>query len=140
MAKQTVIITGDKKVNRMLRRLSAKEGKAAVRKAARPALKPLLKEARANAPKGATGQLKKNVKIKALPRSRKHVGARVTSGPGKATNDGEFYGGFLDLGTKKIEANRWLREAADSKRKSVLAIYGKLLRKEIIARARKAAR
>ena len=125
MAKVTMVLTGDKALNRKLKKLTGKDAKAVVRKATRPALKPVLQEARADAPV-KTGQLKKNIKIRALPRSRSSLGSRVTSGLGKNANSGDaFYGAFLEYGTKRIEAKRFMKGAAEKKRSQVLNIYKK---------------
>lgn len=124
MAKPTMVLTGDKALNRKLKKLAGKEAKAVIRKATRPALKPVLQEARAEAPK-RTGNLRKNIKIRALPRSRKFFGSRVTSGAGKSENSGDaFYGAFLEYGTKRgIEPRRFMKRAAEKKRSQALSIY-----------------
>lgn len=136
--KQMLVLTGDKELNKRLAMLSGKEAKKVVRKSLRPALKPVLQEARGNAPT-KTGFLKKNIKIKSIARSRTYIGARVTSGLGKAKsgndNSGDaFYGSFLEYGTKprrtESGANRgivkpfkYMKKAADKKREQALRIY-----------------
>jgi len=136
--KQMLVLTGDSELNKRLAMLSGKEAKAVVRKALRPALKPVLQQARGTAP-SKTGLLKKNIKIKSIARSRTYIGARVTSGSGKAKSGNEnsgkaFYGAFLEYGTKprsnKSGANRgrikpfgYMKSAANKKREQALRIY-----------------
>ena len=138
MAKAMVVLTGDKALNRMLRSLSGKDGKKAIRKATRPALKVVQAEAKALAPR-ATGALARAIRVRALPRSRRRVGARVTIGAGEFTGE-TFYGGFQEWGWKaggrQIAGKRFLRNAADNKRREAMAIYRRRLKFEIVKLAK----
>jgi HK97 gp10 family phage protein len=139
-----LIITGDRELNRMLRRLALKDGKKVVRAAARKAIKPVQLSAKQLAPKDS-GQLRRAVKVRALPRSRRRVGVRVTIGERFFTGD-QFYGSFQEWGWKtgkrgsanrrQIPGKHFLREAADSNRAKVIAIYRREIRKGIIAAAK----
>jgi len=138
MAKPIMVITGDDELNKKLKLLAGKDAKKVVRKALRPALKPVLQEARGGAPT-KSGQLKKNIKIKSIARSRTYIGARVTSGLGKAKSGNEnsgkaFYGAFLEFGTKvrrnrkgayrgAIKPFRYMGLASAKKREHALRIY-----------------
>lgn len=142
MAKPMMVLTGDKKLNRKLKKLANKEAKKVVREAQRPALKPLLQEARDNAPV-KSGELKKNIKIRAIKRSRKGFGTKVSSSDGNNLNSGDaFYGAFLELGVKRkggsfgsrllrvvgvgkhrIKPRKYMRNASDKKRKHVMRLY-----------------
>ena len=132
MPKVTVTTTGFPELDRKLKKLKGTEGKKVVRKSARTALKPVLQESRSLAPSD-TGFLKRNIKVRALPRSRKVFGARVTSGRGKNANSGDaFYGAFLEFGTRNIKPRRFMKQAADRKRTQALRIYQNELRKNIV--------
>lgn len=127
----SVVITGDKEVNRMLHQLAGKEQKAVVRKAARTSIKTLLPTVRRNAPKD-TGALRRSFTVRALTRSAKQFGARITTRGGLFQGK-TFYGGFQEWGWKlgkrgtdgrrKIPGKFFMKRAADTKRRSVLTIY-----------------
>ena len=85
--KITAVLTGSESLNRKLEALTSAQSKAAIRKAARPALMPTLAAAKANAPK-LSGRLQRSIKIRAIKRSRSRVGARVTT----AKSDNQFSG------------------------------------------------
>ncbi len=146
MARRPVItITGDKQLNRLLRDLAGKDGKAAVRKAARPALRPTLAEAKRIAPRD-TGELEESLKIRALKRSRSRVGARVQTAKGSFQGQ-TFYGGFQEWGWKTgrrgsgnrthVPGEHFLKRAAEATRHRAIAIYRKILRQEILKRAKR---
>jgi HK97 gp10 family phage protein len=124
--------TGVADVDRKLQRLASKEAKKVIRKATRPALKPVLQEARGTAPV-KTGNLRRNIKIRALPRSRRFFGSRVTSGAGRNANSGDgFYGAFLEFGTTRIKARNFMKNAANRKKTQALNIYKAELRKGLL--------
>jgi HK97 gp10 family phage protein len=134
MAKMTIAMTGDKALDRKLKKLG-KDSKKAVRKASRPALKPVLQESRELAPV-RTGALKKSIKIRALKRSRVWTGSRVTTALGKGQN--QFYGGFQEYGTKRgVKARRFMGQAAERKRQQAMGIYKRELGKQIVELAKK---
>ncbi len=98
--KFTIVLTGTDELNRKLLELTSAQAKAAIRKAARPALKPTLTAARANAPV-KSGALKRSIKIRSIARSRTRVGARVTTAASDNQFSGKtFYGAFLEWGWK----------------------------------------
>ncbi len=137
-----MVMTGDKKVNRMLKKLPSKQQKAAFRKAARPAIKPVMTEARSNIKKDSdTGKLAKTVKVRALKRSRSRIGVRVTT---RAEDvDGTFYGAFQEYGWKAGKAKRQIKgtenitKAAESKRTAVMRDYSERMKKQIEETARR---
>jgi hypothetical protein len=145
MASRTVILTGDKKLNRLLKDLAGKDGKAAVRKAARPALKPVLNAAKQFSPEDE-GTLVRSLKIRALKRSRRHFGAQAQTKDGNFKGK-TFYGGFQEwgwkqgkrgsAGRKEIQGFHFMLRAAIETRARALAIYRKILRAEIMKRARR---
>lgn len=126
MAKKVpFVVTGDKRLNKMLGELAAKEAKKIVRAAARKAVVPVRNAAKRNAPHD-TGALEKAIKVRAMKRSRSRFGVRVTIGAGEFQGE-TFYGGFQEWGWKTplrhIEGQRFLTRAADEKRRAALTIY-----------------
>ena len=77
MVKRTYFFVGTGKLAKKLEQLTSNETKAVIRGGCREALRPIQKQAIATAPKD-TGDLKRNIKIRALKRSRKRIGARIT--------------------------------------------------------------
>ena len=77
MVKRTYFFVGTGKLAKKLEQLTSNETKAVIRGGCRDALRPIQKQAIATAPKD-TGDLKRNIKIRALKRSRKRIGARIT--------------------------------------------------------------
>lgn len=141
MAKTTVVITGDKKVNRMLRKLASKDAKKVIRQASRASLDPLLMSAKSQAPFDS-GRLRGAIKKRALPRSRSYIGSRVSvGGGGKGFAGDEFYGGFQEWGWttpsgRHVQGEQYMLNAARRKKKPVLNIYREELRRRITAFAK----
>lgn len=105
-----ITLKGAEEVIEKLRSLRTKDMKAAVRKGSRAGSKLVQQQAKQNAPR-RTGTMAQSMKVRALPRSRKWTGSVV-----KTT---AFYLGFVELGTKKMDARRFLRNAADEVRAAV---------------------
>ena len=101
-----------REVKQALARLK-KTAKAAIRKGTRAGAKIVQAKAKALAPV-VTGRMRKTIKVRALPRSRKWVGTIC-----RLVNDGDvFYGGFVNYGTVRIKPRGFLNDAADDTRKS----------------------
>lgn len=139
MAKtKSVVLVGHTKLDRMLSRLSRGEGREAIRKSARPALRPVQAEAKRLAPY-ESGQLEGHITIRAMRRSRKRFGYRVTCGEFEGDT---FYGGFLEWGWKtgkRGSANRrqvlgehFMLRAATNTQRQALQIYYRELRRNIL--------
>jgi HK97 gp10 family phage protein len=80
--------------------LTAPQAKSAIRKASREALKPVVAEAKANAPV-RSGALRRSIRLRSITRSRSRIGARVTtSAKDNAFKGRTYYGGFLEYGWK----------------------------------------
>lgn len=131
-----VVITGDKRINRALQRLSSKDAKKAFRKAARPAIKPVMQQARGNAKRNRrTGKLDKSFKVRSIPRSRSRIGVRVTTR--EQDFQRQFYAAYQEFGWKagkakrKIEGRDNLKNAADTKRRPVIEDYKRRLKQQI---------
>jgi len=121
-----VTVKGVDKVNKKLDSLKKKVLKKAIRKGSRAGAKIVQSKARDLAPV-KTGALKKGLKVRALPRSRRYVGTMV-----RLADTGEvFYGAFVDLGTHRIEARHFLKQAADDEKErainTALAIIKKVI-------------
>lgn len=83
--------------------------KAAVRKGARAGAK--IEQARAkDLVPVKSGALKKEIKVRAITRSRRWTGAQVTT---KVKDGPTYYGAFVNYGTKKMKARRFLNLAAE---------------------------
>lgn len=127
----TMVLSGFRRLDKKLKKMVAKDAKKAIRQATRPALKPVLQESKQTVPV-KSGQLKKSLKIRALPRSRRFFGSRVTSGAGKNQKLGNaFYGAFIELGTKRIKAREFMKNAANKKKKQVFRLYKEELKQVI---------
>ena len=127
-------MTGDKKLDKALRRLTSKDAKAAFRKAARPAIKPVQVDARQTAKDHQeSGEHAKSIKVKSMKRSRRMIGMRVVG-------DREFVG-FIDIGhfsgDTPVAGINALKDSADKNRKSVLRDYRERMKDEIIKMAKK---
>ena len=143
MPRISITVTGDKALNRKLRRLAGPEQKRAVKAAAKVSLKPLLEEVKRTTPK-RTGNLRKLIKIRAMARSRRMTGYRVTAAQagkkGAFTGDA-FYGGFLEYGWKtgkrgspgrrRIPGRFWMKKAAKRKQRDVVRQYHRNLGQKI---------
>ncbi len=116
----TIILTGDKALDRNLAQLTGAAGRKVFNKAARAAAKPVAKQARANAP-SRTGRLKKSIKVRSIARSRNKIGIRVTTGneTGDFGGDG-YYGAFLEYGYKRGKRSAGVKAAQSLKRRGRL--------------------
>ena len=108
------IVLGIPELDRKLRSLPAKLEKKVVRQALREALKPLLAATRQAAPQGLTGQLRRAVRLRAAKRTRKgNIRFIVQIGAGFFVGK-TFYGSFVELGTKYIEARHFMTRVYES--------------------------
>ena len=148
MAKRILVITGDKKLTRMLNALGSQKARAVHRKAIRKAARPILAEAKATGPV-KTGKLRASLTIKAAKRSRKSIGVMVTQKAGAYKGD-TFYGSFQELGwrtgrakqksnreRKKIPGKWTMRQAAIDKQDEAIEIYETEVNTLIESEARK---
>jgi HK97 gp10 family phage protein len=122
-------VQGDKELIEKLQRLKTKDAKAAIRKGSRAGIKKILPLAKANAPV-RTGTLKKNLKVKAIPRSRKYVGTQIKldyTGP-------TFYGAFVEYGSKHVQARHFMQKATDDKQAVALDTAISVMKEEIETR------
>jgi hypothetical protein len=123
----TLVITGDKETNAKLAKLAGPDQKKAIRKASREALRPVLAQVKATAPR-RTGALSRAAKIRAITRSRVRIGSMVTvTGTGKGFSGKAFYGGFIEYGWK---SGRRVRNS-DLKNADGTTLGGKKRRTEV---------
>lgn len=94
-----------------LQSLKKTQAKACLRKGTRAGSKIIQAIAKRLAP-SRTGQLQKNVKVRALKRSRVWTGVTCQLEL--------YYGAFLELGTKKIKAMHFLKKAAEQAREEAM--------------------
>lgn len=123
-----IFVTGDKKLDRQLKRLDSKVRNRIARKAMRKAAKPVLDAAKAAVPVD-TGELKKNLVIRSLKRSRGNknkFGVRVVA---KESSKRDYIAHFIEFGTVNQAARPFLRPALEINKGQVDAI----LRAEIAA-------
>lgn len=123
--KSGLIVTGHKKLDKLLRHVDTKLAKQVGRKAIRDANKKTLADARANAPVD-DGLLKKMIKLRAIKRTRTGFGVLVRI-DSKDMPDKPFYPIVQEYGSEKrnIPAVAYMRRAYESNKRRVL--------KEVIA-------
>ena len=128
-AKPTIILTGDKRLNRQLAALTTNEAKKIIREAARPAMKRLLPRIKAATPY-KTGKLRKSIKVTAIKRSRKRFGVRIGTGKRDERQwaGDTFYGAFIEFGTKRIAAQHYVEATADRNQERILRFYRYLIK------------
>ena len=127
-------IEGVRKLERKLLKLEPKIGKKVVRQAVRKAAKPILAAAKSNVPV-ESGELKRNLKIKALKRKKHRFGVMIGTGLKWFTGD-QFYAAFVEFGTGTRPARPYLRPAFDTKRQSSEQILKTELKNGIKAAAK----
>lgn len=125
------ISTGFEELDRLLALLPTTVARKMVREVARPAMKGMKKQIQKAAPV-KSGRLKKSIGLKAMKRSRKFIGVRVTT---DSKNGSPFYASFSELGTgeaKDRKKIRWMYRAYLRKRKRTNLIFAKKLGKAIV--------
>lgn len=144
----TLRVRGDRATKRALMKLTPRLRRRVLAKATRDAMRPTLKQAKANAPrrktrKGAAvkgGQLRKSLKLRAMKRSRVKVGAYVATAGGWFKGR-QFYGAFQEFGWKagkrgsdnrtEIEGRHFAEQAYKSERRGALRLFTDLVRRNL---------
>ena len=155
--RSAVVVDGMKELDKALEAFIPKLQNKAIRHGSRKSAQMVARIAKDRAPVGdpddphydssdtGPGQLKRNIKTRALPRSRTTTGAQVTLGGTKSMYVGEaFYGAFQELGWihtgrgkgrrgtgKKIEGLGFLRSALYDSQRDVFNTYLKETRSKI---------
>jgi HK97 gp10 family phage protein len=145
VAQKLFVVTGQKQLDNAMQQLKLSRAKAVVRKAARPALKPTLKAIRKNAPKRKRkrGQprvapvLSRAFRIRTLRKGR-NAGAKITTLSDRFNKI--FYGGFIEWGTRHIEARQFVKRSVDATKAESIAIFQRQVGKGIIREMRKVAK
>lgn len=103
-----------KRLQQLAKKVDFKERKKIYRKAARP----LIKQARQNAPEDE-GVLRKSIKVLPIAKTQDavYVGPRVS---GRSKKKQPFYAHIIEYGKKGYEGVRYMSKAYDSKRAEVL--------------------
>jgi|SRR5579871_6537369 len=115
------MMQGDKELLRKLESLKNKDAKAAIRKGTRAGAKIVQQRAKDKVA-DKSGTLRSNIKVRAMPRSKKWTGSKVTinnTGP-------EFYAAFVEFGT-----NERFNKAGKSSGKIVARHYIEKATKEV---------
>lgn len=135
MVKVKYALTGKPRLDKALKMLTFAQAKGAIRTAARAAMKPMQRAVKDNAPV-ESGNLRRSIKVRALPRSRKRIGISVaTNKRDPAFNGKSFYGGPTEHGWKvggknprKIAPQHVFKRASESTKRTTMRIF----RQEII--------
>lgn len=122
-----ITLQGDKKLIKKLNKLAKKDIQKAIRKGTRAGAKEVATAARSAAPVDS-GALKRSIKVRALPRSRVRIGHRVVVGQ---NFQGDFYGGFIQYGTKHISADPYLTRAVQSSGKKAAEATARTIASEV---------
>lgn len=120
MAKRAFVLTGDKRVTRMLNALGGKKAVEVSRKALRDGAKLALDEAK-SVVRVKTGKFRRSLTVRAMKRSRKSHGYRVTQRDIQGKK--QFYGAFQELGTKTIDATWQMRQAGKNVEDRAVDLY-----------------
>lgn len=106
------IILGADEISESLKKVEVKTQKKILRKSMRKALKPVQEAAKANAPV-RSGELKKSITVRALPRSRVRFGVQVIAREPGFEN---WYAKWQEYGTKTgIKPKRYFTKAYANK-------------------------
>lgn len=118
MARKSVIVTGDKALDRKLASLEPRVQKKVGRKGLRAAGKLIQKHAKSNLSRNQnvdTGELRRGIRVRAAKRSRKRIGVEIMTTErreGRTVEGKRFGGAQLETGTKHVQAKPFLRPAA----------------------------
>jgi HK97 gp10 family phage protein len=136
-----IFLVGSGVIAEHLRGLSSNETKIVIQNACKEALKPAQQTARAMAPR-RTGRLRQSIRIRVLKRSRKRVGARITTNQSDNQFTGKtFYGAFQEFGWKTgkrgspnrrpVAARKFMKNAIAAHRDQALDIFRGVLRDHV---------
>lgn len=122
MARSMMTITGLEELDAAMRELPKKIARQGIRKPLRAGAKVVLAEAKRNAPRGVTGNLRRSLKVRAGKRKKGIISMRVTTSEGWFKGD-EFYAGFVEFGTKERRHRSGRSVGAVTARKFVRKAY-----------------
>lgn len=117
-----VTIQGDKELIQKLQALKKTQAKTAIGKGTRAGAKIVQAAAKQNAPV-LSGQLKRSIKVRSLPRSKKAVGTQVI--------ESADFVGFVEFGTKHQQGEHKFEEAAKGASDEAIQTMLEITRQEI---------
>lgn len=130
-----LVLTGDKQLDRLMKRLPLSIQRKHMRAALRKGAHIIAGEARANAPV-LTGALQGSIKVRAgKARRRGDLRINVLTGEGFFKGD-QFYGAFLEYGTSRMAPQPFMRPAFDTKHDEAQQAIAQHLRTAITSEAR----
>jgi len=146
VALATLNLIGEKALQRKLAALGRTGANKVLRKALRAGAKVIRTEAQANAPV-LTGDLRANIRVRAMKRRKQGVGVRVVVGDGWYQGD-QFYGAFLEFGHRvgsrrlgdaraTVEPKPFMRPAFDQKKDAAISEIETVLATGIVEEAKR---
>lgn len=133
----SIDVEGAPELARTLATMEPRVAKKLTRKAMREASKLVKDDAKRRVPVDS-GKLKRAIVVRALKRSRSRFGTQVQTKDGFFKGD-SFYGGFIELGTKKMPARPYLRPALYDNEAKVRQKFVESLREFIREEGKRAA-
>lgn len=142
-----IAVLGAKEVQRVFEQLEPKLQRQAMRTVFRRLGNIARGEVISTAPVGASGALRRSVKVRSIKRNRNRVGVNVLS---SFAGWNQYYGTMLEFGTRerrtrsgkntgRIAARRWMGRAFDRRANQMLTEGQDLLRSEILRLAEEGA-
>ena len=105
-----VFVTGDREIDEMLGGLEKNVQRQIARVELRKVAKEIILPEAQNRVPVDTGQLESVLKVRAIKRSRTNFGVEVSTAEGLFQGE-EYYGGFIEFGTKHMDEQPFLRPA-----------------------------
>jgi HK97 gp10 family phage protein len=132
MPDTTVTIEGIDEINGAIAFFEITAAPKHIRKATRAAMNEIvLPDAKALVPVD-TGALEASLKTRALKRSKGRIGHQVTTSEHHHMFKGDqFYGGFVELGTEKMEADPYLRPALYGNENAIKQTFAEALKEAV---------
>lgn len=112
-------MTGIRELDVQLQRLKLTAAKRIVRPACRKALRPIHKEIKSTSPR-RTGELRRHIKLRAIKRTRRFVGARVTV---DVRHGAPVEWGWKPGDGDKVPGQYFMVQVANRKRARTIEIY-----------------
>jgi len=109
------------KIITALKRIPGKEGKKIIRKAAREAANQVLLPVARSAAPADTGKMRRNIKVRAIGRSKNGVGVRIGASEKDFTGD-QFYAAFQELGWRVGKRTKEVMDFQKATRNSVRSV------------------
>lgn len=119
-----------------------------LRASLRNGIKPIVEQAKANAPRGETGTLQEAINSKAMPMNEipqgfsdgQEVFVASSRNKKKDAPNNAWYWHFVEFGTSKMSAKPFLAPAFDSKRQAAMDAFVDEMRKQLERNAKRIAK